>query len=648
MATPSEIPLRQVALSQWSSADVQTALDERPLLLHLQRVRSQPSHNRKRIILFVHGLSSSAATWLTFLTHAFSRPELEPYDFGMFNYQTSVVSRLNPFQRLPRPEDWARVLASVIRNTVLAQERYDSFVLVGHSMGGLVSKFAIRYLLESDMSAASRLHSLFTYGTPNHGSDRANVLGALLSPDLALLRAFSSPIQDLLTFWNTRISALPDTPGRFIVHERALVSAKDYWVAQSSGISSLPEAFVERIASSHAGLLRPAGPGDPRLSWFVNQLQAIQRRSECTLIEMREGPAPDDFLGDDAGEKLAQALFRARFVLDAGSADGVTKGEQFGLYYEPEEVKDKHGRVIDRIPGPMNLLGAIEVKERVTYCALESFAYEAGFRRLGDALKSLNGPEDAALEQAQINALVLSLFGRIARRIPRTESEGHKRLEDIYGRVLDEEVGSAPRRKILVELTVASRDFLTASPTSVFADHAAFQEAWATMGLERYDEAEQLFERFCENYPFSTSVSGARAWIDEIQLRIALRDSTNAPEPQLALAEYLVKKQTNPEEAMRLGFDAYERKPALLGRMSPALRFFVAAEYVFHQVLDMDIEAPEAMSALLATYANDPAERIQTRARIESKVPLPRAAMLIQLLDSLPPAADGAADVEET
>jgi hypothetical protein len=96
MATPSEIPLRQVALSQWSSAAVQNALDERPLLLHVQRVRSQPCHNQKRIILFVHGLSGSAGTWLTFLTHAFSRRELEPFDFGMFKYQTSPVSAAQP------------------------------------------------------------------------------------------------------------------------------------------------------------------------------------------------------------------------------------------------------------------------------------------------------------------------------------------------------------------------------------------------------------------------------------------------------------------------------------------------------------------------------------------------------------------------
>jgi hypothetical protein len=78
------------------------------------------------------------------------------------------------------------------------------------------------------------------------------------------------------------------------VQERAVVSLKDYWVAPASGISPLPEAFIQRLASSHTGLLKPIGPTDPRLSWFVGQLQAIQRRLECSLIDIKDGWRPDD------------------------------------------------------------------------------------------------------------------------------------------------------------------------------------------------------------------------------------------------------------------------------------------------------------------------------------------------------------------
>jgi pimeloyl-ACP methyl ester carboxylesterase len=641
MPTPSDIPLRQLTLSNWAPVDVQNALEERPLLLHLRRQRSPGQPQLKRIILLVHGLNSSAATWLTFLAQAFQVPELEVFDFGLFNYQTSLFSRLNPFQRLPHPEDWAKVLASVIRNTIVSQERYDSYVLVGHSMGGLVSKFAIRHLMENDKPAATRLHSLFTYGTPNHGSDRANALGAVFSPDLALLRAFSAPIQDLQSFWNTRISALPDTPGKYTVHERAVVSVKDYWVAPASGISSLPEAFVERLASSHTALLKPVGPNDPRISWFVDQLRAIQRLSECTLIEIREGPRAEDFVGDDVGQKLIKGLFGARFVLDAGTADRVAKGDKFGLYYASTEVKDADGRVIDRIPSSMNLLGAIDVKERVTYCKLESFSYGAALESMDHALNALEKREDDSLAETEIEKLVLALFGRRAIRIQRAESDAHEKLEDIYGRVIDEKRGTIPRRKALLELLTACRDFLVAYPGSVLADQAAFREAWSTMELDRFEDAELLFERFCEDYPFSTSVEGARRWIEEIRLRIELRDSKDAPEAQLRLAEYLLKQERSVDEGIRLGFEAYARKPELLHRISAPLRFILTGQYLFHEVLGMDLEAPEPMGALVEQYRSDPAQRDQIRANIEAKAPPERAALLLPLLDSLEPAEKG-------
>lgn len=635
MPKPSDLPLVQLSLSEWSAGSVQKALDQRPLLLLLTRPRGSESPRQKRIILFVHGLNSSAATWLTFVAQAFAVPELQPFDFGLFSYQTSLFSRLNVFQRLPRPEDWAKVLASVIRNTVLNQERYDAYVLVGHSMGGLVSKFAIRYLLEDDLPAASRLHSLFTYGTPNHGSDRASAVGAFFSPDLALLRASSASIQDLQTFWNTRISATPDTPGKFTVHERAVVSVKDYWVAPASGISSLPEAFVERLASSHTELLKPVGPNDPRLSWFVGQLQAIQRRYECTLIDMRDGPTPEDFVGDDAGEKLIKGLFRALFVLDAGTADGVAHGDKFGLFYESTDVKDADGRVVDRIPGSMNLLGAIDVKERVSYCKLESFAYQAALRGIQSAIDALNMDGDATLDEKQIEKLTLALFGRRAVRIQRAESDRSGKLEDIYGRVLGEKPGSEGRRNALLELLSASRDFLAAYPGSVLSDGAAYHEAWSTLQLERYDEAEQLFTRFTENFPFSTSVSGARELVDEIRLRIKMRDSGHSPGPQLALAEYLFKNEKDEEGAARLAFDAFARDPELVHRMSRPMRFVLTAQYVLHQVLGMNLEAPDEMGAVLEKYGTDTVQRDVLRAKVTANAPADVAPLLLRLLDAV-------------
>ena len=100
------------------------------------------------------------------------------------------------------------------------------------------------------------------------------------------------------------------------------MSAKDYWVAPVSSIGALPEKFVLRLASSHTALAAPAGPGDPRLTWFIEQLQAIQRQSECSSIEIRNGPKGEMFARASESEEarpLLDALFEIVFVLDIGS-----------------------------------------------------------------------------------------------------------------------------------------------------------------------------------------------------------------------------------------------------------------------------------------------------------------------------------------
>jgi tetratricopeptide (TPR) repeat protein len=279
------------------------------------------------------------------------------------------------------------------------------------------------------------------------------------------------------------------------------------------------------------------------------------------------------------------------------------------------------------------LLLAIEVKERVTYCKLESLEYKTAFQHLDRAVDALRGEE--TLDEKQIESLMLALFGRRAIRIPRTESDAKGKLADIYSRVLDEERGSASRQKALLELLLASRDFLAAHPGSVLADGAAFNEAWSTMELGRYEEAEQLFERFTENYVFSISLSGAREHLDEIRLRIKLRDSKDDPETQLELAEHLFKRERHAEEAMRLAFEAFVSKPGLGRRMTTSMRFLLAGQRVLHEVLGMDMDAPDEMAALLDKYATDPVQREETRASVAAKAPAERVALLLQLLDSV-------------
>jgi hypothetical protein len=282
----------------------------------------------------------------------------------------------------------------------------------------------------------------------------------------------------------------------------------------------------------------------------------------------------------------------------------------------------------------MNLLTAVEVKERATYCRLTEFAYEPAFKNINRSLDKLRQEGVEELDEAQIEKLVFSMFGRRAKRIPRRESDAVTAMEDIKARVDDEEPKSPARGKALLELLEACRDFVEKYPGSILAEKAAFNEAWSAKELERYVEAEKLFKRFRDKYPFSTAANGARRWIEEIQHRVRLRDSGGAPEQQLELAEYLLAQEQDIDDALALAFEAYCRKPELLARTKPPVRFMVAGRYALHELLGMDMEAPEAMAALLSKYKADLDFRQHTRAAIEAKAAPERAKILLQLLDA--------------
>ena len=73
--------------------------------------------------------------------------------------------------------------------------------LVGHSMGGLISRFYIQQLMAASGDARPVVHHLVTLGTPHRGSPCADLL-FVPSPAIAQLRP------DYLNWWNTQVTDL--------------------------------------------------------------------------------------------------------------------------------------------------------------------------------------------------------------------------------------------------------------------------------------------------------------------------------------------------------------------------------------------------------------------------------------------------------
>ncbi|MCH7754001.1 hypothetical protein IH970_02595, partial [candidate division KSB1 bacterium] len=100
-------------------------------------------------------------------------------------------------------------------------------------------------------------------------SGRVPGLAKVWSADLRALDAFSTDVTDLQGFWTSRIAYEPELAigGRLLLDERAVVSVKDRFVRQGSGVGDLPERFVERLRVRHKNLVKPTDKESRSFRW---------------------------------------------------------------------------------------------------------------------------------------------------------------------------------------------------------------------------------------------------------------------------------------------------------------------------------------------------------------------------------------------
>ncbi|MEO6527942.1 MAG: alpha/beta fold hydrolase [Gemmatimonadaceae bacterium] len=110
-----------------------------------------PAPGKRKVVVFVHGIFSSAATFDALLASVRNDRRFDSYDLATYEY------------------DWGEpILTSAARMrhilNVRLPEALADVTLVGHSMGGLVSRFA---LIGGDLPCVRRI---FMLGTPNFGA----------------------------------------------------------------------------------------------------------------------------------------------------------------------------------------------------------------------------------------------------------------------------------------------------------------------------------------------------------------------------------------------------------------------------------------------------------------------------------------------
>ena len=149
-----------------------------PLVVHKH---SSCPDNLKNIVIFIHGLGGTRygrnSTWGFFPRFVFE--DFHQADVGLYRYKT-MFQRLRFWESI-NLEDEARILAEIIRDT----PQYSKVVLVGHSMGGLLAKASIAFLLHTGQARIlSQIGGLILMATPQAGSMRVPSFLAGLSKDL--------------------------------------------------------------------------------------------------------------------------------------------------------------------------------------------------------------------------------------------------------------------------------------------------------------------------------------------------------------------------------------------------------------------------------------------------------------------------------
>ncbi|MEM7432744.1 MAG: alpha/beta fold hydrolase [Pseudomonadota bacterium] len=518
--------------------DVRLFDNEQPLSKGCRLVlikRQQKNTNARRIILFIHGLKSSAETWSDFLRAAYASHTLDEYDFAAFEYRTSLIGRLLPPFRKVNAVDWARVLADTLQHTLLGREGYEQVVLVGHSMGGLVSKFALKDLYEEqDEKALHRIHSVFTYATPHFGSDRSLMPLRLTSYDVAFLDENSSEIELLSDFWHTHAGSDKDID----VPLRAILSASDEVVAKDSAAGALPTEHQFHVATSHTQIHRPTDSGDRRITWFCEQLEQIDKAPNVRLLAIRNVPAGERL--DVRHPNFREAIMDLVFVLGVGRKDGINEGDEFQLVYDEKSEKELERATDPFDEPPWHLLEATRVEEHTSICVLRSFVYGAALERQQEAKLAMGTNEDAELDSQSVQNLVEKMFGKRARRIDAAETLAIRDLHEAKSRTNREEPGSSAWHRSQLDILDSSERFIHTYPDSPHTETAMYDRAFATKQLGRWVEAGRRFAKFVKRFPLSVSAPGARYFIEEITLREEQANDPANPSLALHLGKFLM------------------------------------------------------------------------------------------------------------
>jgi pimeloyl-ACP methyl ester carboxylesterase len=194
-------------------------------------------------------------------------------------------------------EDEAKILADILKSL----PSYNSIILVGHSLGGILAKGVVARLLETNSKNVLRkIHGLLLLAAPQLGSRKSFSLLQRFSADaraLSVHNKYLARVDDLISS-RLDLSENSDPTTRNNIPTWALYAPGDYWVDPMSAGIGIPKDQKRSVRTGHSRMIRPDNKDDDGYRFLRTCLTTATKprpsiSTRNTDIEIREATARD-------------------------------------------------------------------------------------------------------------------------------------------------------------------------------------------------------------------------------------------------------------------------------------------------------------------------------------------------------------------
>jgi pimeloyl-ACP methyl ester carboxylesterase len=409
----------------FSDSDIAQHSVSDALVIH----RREGTSSSSTLVVFVHGLGGNRyGSWGNFPRFLLS--DFQDSDIGLYAYRSGLSGfRISHTINLEAE-------ASVFADTLRDCSNYLHLVLIGHSMGGLLCKAAIKVLIDRDDQATlHRIKAMFLLATPQSGSNWVPPFLAWITKETRALSPHADLLERLHRTFLDRVTSEANRPEKVFVPVFAVTAAEDAWVPVLSSGLHIDSSRRKVVRGTHTRIAKPEAQDDDVYQWVLARLRSVStaapnapeakmpddesiRRSADLSMQYRQAYAAGKIVEalnciaeahqltpNDSGVTSRYATALMRVGREKAVIELIDAAKHNGLYEDP--IKGVEAEHLRRQGKPEQALRVLETTRNPDYY---NIAYEKGMcslllysqrKRVSDLLQALAHLRDARRSHPQ-------------------------------------------------------------------------------------------------------------------------------------------------------------------------------------------------------------------------------------------------------